>query len=305
MEEVNGEGLIARFTEDLKTAGRSGDTIKSYVSTVRQFCTFVNGGLLNVTKENLQGYLNNMRSRNLRKSSIKRHFTILSEFYKFLIYNELYTSANPITAFRERYLKEYKGSSGGGERYCPTTTEVIALVNSVLNTRDKAIIVMLFKTGVRRKELSELDVSDVDLEKLTAILKPTAKRTNRRVYFDDECAYILSRWLTRRETLNANNNPALFLTKDGTRMSRGAIDDMFLKYSRAAGFTGTRIESKLTPHCCRHWFTTELEEAGMSYEHYSHLRGDKGTASASRYIHVKEKKLLEEYLRCIPRLGIL
>jgi len=57
-----------------------------------------------------------------------------------------------------------------------------------MNPRDKAVVTLLAKTGVRRQELVNLDVGDIDLVELSITLKPTAKRTNRTVFFDDECA---------------------------------------------------------------------------------------------------------------------
>ncbi|MHC1686333.1 MAG: tyrosine-type recombinase/integrase [Methanothrix sp.] len=70
--------------------------------------------------------------------------------------------------------------------------------------RNKAIIVFLAKTGISRHELVELDISDVDLVEMKIRLKPTAKITNRTVFFNDECSSILRRWLKIREGMNRN-----------------------------------------------------------------------------------------------------
>jgi integrase/recombinase XerD len=143
------------------------------------------------------------------------------------------------------------------------------------------------------------------MDKMTILLNPTKKRTNLWVFFDDECAYVLRRWIKRRKTLNVNNSPALFLTKDLTRMSGIAVGEMFRKYARAAGFTSDRIEEKLTPHCARHWYTTALMNNRMMPEHVYFLRGDKGKTAASTYHHIDLEKVKEEYLLCIPRLGLI
>jgi len=119
-----------------------------------------------------------------------------------------------------------------------------------------------------------LDFVDLDINKMTIKLKKTAKRTNRLVYFDEETAYVLRRWLKQRENRNKDkNHPALFISKYGDRLDLYPIDDLFRKYAKRAGlYKGTEIEDKITPHCARHWFTTELLEAGMSFEHVQHLR---------------------------------
>jgi integrase/recombinase XerD len=306
MEELTPEKLISMFAEDLETAGKSKDTIKTYPWTVKNFSKFVNGNLLGVTKEYLKSYLNTMRERKFKQASIDRYFVVLSTFYEFLIYNEIYKQANPIPAFRKHYLKQYKDTPGESERKCPTTQEATKLVNSILSTRDRAIVVLFFKTGIRRKELSELDINDIDMNKMTIKLKKTAKRTNRLVYFDEETAYVLRRWLKRREILNKKQNPALFLSKYGDRLEPYPIDTLFRKYAKAAGlYKGNQLEDKITPHCARHWFTTELLEAGMSFQHVEHLRGDKGRAAATRYHHPDEEKLKREYQRIIPQFGLI
>jgi integrase/recombinase XerD len=301
-EEVDPERLINMFTEDLKTAGKSKDTILTYPYTLKAFCKFVKGNLLGVTREDLRDYLNSLRKRNLGQSSIERYFVVISEFYKFLIYSEIYKLPNPITdEFKRRYLKPYKGAAQG-VRKCPTTPEVIKLVNSIVNTRDLAIVVLLFKTGIRRKELSELNRSSVDLKNMTIRLEPTAKRTNRTVFIDDETAYCLGRYLKRR----SDDNRALFLSKDGSRLGLRPIDELFQKHVKAAGlYNGEQIEDKLTPHCARHWFTTELLEANMSFEHVQFLRGDKGAEAASRYHHINLERLKESYQMCMPRFGLI
>ena len=303
--EVSSEDLISMFEDDLRLANRSKDTIIWYPNAVKAFNKFVKGNLLRVTKEDLGAYLNTMRERSFKQSSIEKYFVVLNTFYEFLMYKNIYTSANPIPTFRKHYLRQYKDSDAS-ERRCPTTDEVIKLVNSILNTRDQAIIVLLFKTGIRRKELSELDISNLDIDKMAIKLKPTAKRTNKTVYFDEETAYVLRRWLKRREILNKKKNPALFLSKYGDRLDLYPIDKLFRKYVKSAGlYKGDRTEDALTPHCARHWFTTELLEAGMSFEHVQHLRGDIGREAASGYHHIKEEKLKEEYERSIPQFGLI
>jgi len=84
-------------------------------------------------------------------------------------------------------------------------------VNSILGVRDKAIVLLLAKTGMRRRELISVDLSDVDWIEQSITLKPRQfkKRSNRTVFFDDETARVLRVWLTIRQKLHAdpeNNN---------------------------------------------------------------------------------------------------
>lgn len=77
------------------------------------------------------------------------------------------------------------------------------LVNSILDPRDKAMAVVLAKTGIRRGELLKIDVGDVNWQDYSITLKSIPKRSNRVVFFDDECALVLKRWLTRAPSASA------------------------------------------------------------------------------------------------------
>lgn len=96
---------------------------------------------------------------------------------------------NPVLAVRKRYLKRYKDNDVGQARKLVSVEDMARLINSTLDIRDKAVIALLAKTGIRRHELVELDASDVDLIGMKIRLKPTAKRTNRTVFIDDECSF--------------------------------------------------------------------------------------------------------------------
>jgi integrase/recombinase XerD len=176
------------------------------------------------------------------------------------------------------------------------------LINSTMDLRDKAIIALLAKIGVRRNELISLEVSDVGLIEQKIRLKPTAKRSNRTVFFDDETAWILKRWLRVREGMNKKRPPALFLSDGGTRINRNGV---YLVVTNAAERVGlhklgsVRMEDHFSPHCCRHWFTTHLRRAGMRREFIQELRG-----AIDIYDHIDLKELRESYLAHIPQLGI-
>jgi len=152
-----------------------------------------------------------------------------------------------------------------------------------------------------------LNVSDVDLIENKIRLKPTAKRSNRTVFFDDEAAFILRRWLRVREGINRRKSPALFLSTWGLRAS---WNDICLVVTKAAVRVGLhnpeskRMEDHFSSHCCRHFFTTHLRWAGMRREFIQELRGDGRKEAIDIYNHIDLKELKEAYLAAIPQLGI-
>jgi integrase/recombinase XerD len=185
--------------------------------------------------------------------------------------------------------------------------EMSRLVNSILDPRDKAIAILLAKTGVRRGEMLKLDVESINWNDYSIMLKPTPKRSNRTVFFDDECAIVLRRWLKVREQLSPQSK-ALFISYDaGERLSRNGAYNAVVKYAKRLGFhnsKSSKLEDHFGPHCFRHWFTTWLLRNGMPREYVKELRGDKRREAIDLYHRIDKEELRKAYFACIPKLGI-
>ena len=150
------------------------------------------------------------------------------------------------------------------------------MANSILNIRDRAVVLLLAKTGMRRGELIALDVRDIDLEKMTIKLKPTAKRSNRLLFFDEETKKVMEEWLRMRASFADDDCQALFVTESGGRANKNHIYDLVTEHAARIGLhdpNSERIEDHFTPHCCRHWFTTHLRRRGMPREHVQEASG--------------------------------
>jgi integrase/recombinase XerD len=232
-------------------------------------------------------------------------YTSLSAFYEFLIIEEL-VEYNPILPFRKYYLRRYKNDNDSEIRKLISIEDVSRLVNSILDSRDKCILVLLFKTGMRVGELSSLDVTDVDLDKGEVTLKIKKKRTNRVLFLDNEAIVVLHNWLAARKNRKGAESQALFLSKTGTRITKRTIENAIEKHAERVGLhnPGARLEERFTPHCCRHWFVTHLLRAGMSRDFVKELRGDTRGEAIDIYNHIDKKELRESYLAHIPQLGI-
>ncbi|MDD3565588.1 MAG: tyrosine-type recombinase/integrase, partial [Methanothrix sp.] len=220
---------------------------------------------------------------------------------------EKYIDKNSVQSIRKRYIRRFKDNDEGQMRKLISVEEMTHLINSTMDARDKAVITLLAKTGIRRRELITLDVDDIDWAEQSIRLKPTPKRTNRIVFFDDETAFILKRWLRSRGSRNNVKSKALFINSVGNRLDRNGV---YTSVIRAAEFVGLhdpnsdRMEDHFSPHCCRHWFTTHLRRAGMPREFIQELRGDARKEAIDIYDHIDRKELRESYLAHIPQLGI-
>jgi len=234
------------------------------------------------------------------------HLTALSTLYEFLVF-EGHADSNPVLQVRRRYSRRYKDGSESQTKQLISVEDMARLINSTMGIRDKAVITLLAKTGIRRNELITLDVSDVDLIENRIKLKATGKRTNRVVFFDDEAALLLRRWLKIREGMNRRNETALFLSNWGYRISRTDVYEAVTKAAARVGMhdsSSDRLEDHFGPHCCRHWFCTHLFRNGMRREYIKELRGDSRKEAFDLYNHIDLKELKEAYLACIPQLGI-
>jgi integrase/recombinase XerD len=257
-------------------------------------------------KGDLMDFLSSLRQRGLKQASIEKAFTALSSFYTYMVDEEL-ISNNPITSFKRRYLRKYKDENTSEDRQIISVEQASLLVNSTLNSRDKAVLVILLKTGMRRSELCSLDVADIDFKNTALKLKSTAKRSNRVLFFDSEAEYVLRAWLQFRNSKDKRGTPALFLGRFGGRISSREISHIVTKHVSRVGLhnpESNRLEDRFTPHCCRHWFTTHLMRAGMSRDFVKELRGDVRHEAIDIYNHIDKKELRESYLAHIPQLGI-
>jgi integrase/recombinase XerD len=303
--------LIAQFEEDSLIRGLTAETTRRYISALKIFNSYLeeNGrDILEVNRDTLKSFINYLRAdREVSQRTIETYFAAMASFYGYLEY-ERYIDKNPVIEVRKRYLRKYKDNDDGQVRQLISVEEMGKLINSTVDVRDRAIITLLAKTGIRRNELIKLDIDDIDWVDQSIRLKPTAKRTNRTVFFDDEAAITLHRWVrASQETRKKFKTKALFVSNKGGRLNRNGV---YLAVTVPAEKIGlhkpdsNRMEDHFSPHCCRHWFTTHLRRAGMSREFIQELRGDVRREAIDIYDHIDKKELRESYLAHIPQLGI-
>ena len=299
--------LISQFKSDCELRGMA--STDDYVRCAREFASFISErgkDVLNIHKDDLKAFLAKMKEKKLRQRTIDRKLVCLSTFYTFLI-DEEYLTSNPILPFRRRYLKNIDTKNDGEIRQIISVSDASRLVNSILDTRDRAIVVLLLKTGLRRAELAGLDISDINLEKGELRLKPTAKRSNRQLFIDEEAIRTLSKWLQVRKTRKGAANSAIFISRKGSRLCPDQIERLVEKHASRVGLhdpQSEKLEEHFGPLCCRHWFTTHLIRSGMPRDFVKELRGDARHEAIDIYNHIDKKELRESYLAHIPQLGI-
>lgn len=305
--------LLELFVEDCKIRGLSAETIRRYRSITEQFLRFIgNLGVrpVDVDKHHLQSYIRERRTNGIDQKTLENEVSGVSSFYGYLAFED-YVSRNPVPEVRKRYLTPYKKETEGdveSPRKLISVEQMSMLINSIVDTRDKAILAILAKTGLRRGELISLNVTDINWADQSIVLQrgQFKKRSGRTVFIDDEAARVLKRWLTQREDLHPET-PALFVGERGGRLKRHGIYQMTIKYATAVGLhdpKSMKPEDHITPHCFRHWFTTHLRRAGMDREFIKALRGDRRREAIDIYDRIDPQELRHAYLAFIPQLGV-
>jgi len=306
----SGRDLMKLFLDDCTLRGYSPETIRSHRSNLRIISGFLKDRgwkFQEVDKQALRELLRYLVTE--RKVGVKtqnHYFSVLSSFYEYLVYEE-YVESNPVLGFRKRYLKNYKNHQPQPMRKLLSVEEMSRLINSVLSIRDKTLMTVLAKTGVRRGELISMDVDDVDWNHQRIKLKRKNKRSNLFVYFDEETAVLLNRWLRIRDGYAKPGEKALFIGDLGGRIGRNIVYKAVTYHAERLGFhdpLSSRLEDHFSPHCFRHWFTTHLRRNRLSREFIKELRGDSRGEAIDVYDHIDHDELRQAYLAAIPRLGI-
>lgn len=313
IQPPNTQRLLILFVEDCRDRQLTPETIRRYQSSIRQYISYLDErgiSIIKVDKHILHDYIRYRYSKGVNHRNLEQNLSGVTGFYEYLVFED-YMERNPVPGVRKRYLRKYKKDNDGdteSPRKLLTVEEMSLLINSVIDTRDKPILTLLAKTGVRRGELIAMDVNDIDWTTQTITMKKNRfkKRSGRIAFFDDETARLLKRWINQREKLNPTT-PALFIGEHGQRLKRNGVYSMVVKYAQRVGLHDPKsadTEDHLSPHCFRHWFTTHLRRSGMDREFIKALRGDRRREAIDIYDHIDRGELRRAYLAFIPQLGL-
>jgi Site-specific recombinase XerD len=302
------EELSQKYIHYSRIRGIAEITIEKRQHVLRQFRNFIEQRgkhLLEIEKGDIEAYIEFQRlERGVADQTLDIRLSNISGFYEFLEYEEL-IDFNIIPKVKARFSRNYK--SAKHTHKIISVSEMSALIRSASDIRDKALMCLMAKTGIRRNELINLDLSDIDLDEQKIRLKPTAKRSNTVVFFDDEAEDLLRRWLRSRTPRNKKNLPALFIGVRGDRLEARGVDYVIRSHALRLGLhdpTSDSLEDHFTSHCFRHWLTTNLALSGMPRHFIKEIRGDANRDAVDGYIHITPKQLKEAYIIYVPHLGI-
>jgi integrase/recombinase XerD len=170
--------------------------------------------------------------------------------------------------------------------------------STVQGRRDRALLELLYGSGLRRGECLRLDVTDLDLGQALVLVRCGKGSKDRVVPLTARAVSALDRYLrvARPELVKDAREPALFLSKYGLRMSRTCLWTLLGKHAKAAG-----IDAPVFPHVLRHSCATHLLKAGASIRHVQELLGHESLQATALYTRVTIDDLHDLLARCHPR----
>ncbi len=249
-----------------------------------------------ITSVELRAYLSSLYEKNA-KTSIARRFAALRSFYKFLFRKGLVEAdvaeRVPLPRTEKRLPRHLS---------LEETERLLAAPESAsaLGLRNRAILELLYSTGLRVAELAALDVDDVTgiPETEGGTLRVVGKgRKERIVVCGATARRAVAAYLARREEFGPEEDEsALFLNSRGGRLTVRSIERMVEVQARAAGLPGD-----VTPHTLRHSFATHLLANGADLRVIQELLGHSSLSTTQKYTHLELEQLLREYRHAHPK----
>lgn len=252
-----------------------------------------------VDKKAIRQFQHEMMESKTHRRTIVRRLSSLRTFFRFLVKNQILV-ANPFDAIESPKLEKKIPHS-------LTYNEVLKLfdqpdISTYIGLRDRTIMELFYSSGLRVSELASLDRSDFNREEL--LLKLQGKgRKERIVPITQNAASWICKYLDHPERhqeidghLAQRDDKAIFLNRNGTRLTTRSIDRKFDLYLKASG-----LAAKITPHTIRHTIATHWLENGMDLKTIQLLLGHESPETTTIYTHVSTKLKKEVYDKAHPR----
>ena len=291
--------LISAYENYLiKVKQASVNTVFSYLRDIRQFSLWLQSAegtdLMNATQLNISDYLMHLERDGRSAATVSRSLASLKNFYAYVV-SSGFMETSPVTGD----IRVERG-----EKKLPqilTGKEVELLLSQPTSAdpkglRDKAMLEVMYATGIRVSELIELDVTNVNLE--LGIIKCNGSKKTRLIPLYPAALKALSVYMNEvRDTMVAEpDEQALFVNIGGARMSRQGFWKILKHYQQTA-----QISKEITPHTLRHSFAVHLLENGADLNSVQELMGHSDISSTQMYANLINNRLKTVYEKCHPK----
>ena len=264
-------------------------TLRNYRTDLADFMRFMaeteKADPLAVTRQSFRRYLGDLMERGVAPASISRKVSTIKGFFRFLL-REGKLPANPLALVsapkRQRLLPHILRKD-----------DLVALIEAADETtpgglRNRAILELMYAAGVRLSEVAGLDIENLDLPEHTVRVRGKGNK-ERIVLIGQPAAQALARYVTQgRQMLAADSTSALFLNRDGGRLSGRSIQKIVRQHALRAG-----LDEHVHPHLLRHSFATHLLDGGAELRVVQELLGHSTPVTTQIYTHVTEERQRE------------
>lgn len=282
----------------IKVKQASSNTVSSYIRDIRQFACWLErvscGDILAVSHENISNYLFFLQSEGKSSATVSRNLASIKNFYVYAV-SAGFLEHSPVSVdiHVERGEKKLPQILSGRE------VELLLSQPTCVDAkgfRDKAMLEIMYATGIRVSELIELNVDDVNLD--LGIINCSGSKKSRLIPLYPAALKAVSTYIRdiRHLMIHDSSEDALFVNVSGARMSRQGFWKILKHYQSKAG-----IEKEITPHTLRHSFAVHLLENGADLGSVQELMGHCDISSTQVYTHMVNQKLKSVYDRCHPK----
>jgi len=287
------QSLRSFFTFLYVEKGLSKNTIEAYSNDINDFLNWLNKRNIQDYKEIselvVNEYVAYLFNKALKSSTVNRKISSLKSFYLFLIKKKIISSSplsEIITPKKEHHLPSSM-SEDEVERLLRSPNIELDLEN-----RDKAMIEMLYATGMRISELINLKITDIDLER--SVLKVLGKGSKERLIpFGEKALDSLNSYLEKRKKSLAKE---VFISNRGKKMTRTGFWQRIKIYLSREG-----LKDSISPHTLRHAFATHLLNRGADLRSVQLLLGHSDLSTTQIYTHIAKQRLGEVLKKHHPR----
>ena len=276
---------------------KSLNTVESYKRDVTQYISYLDGtgvtDISSTTKTTVLSYLLYLQKEGRASSTVSRTLASLRSYYLFMMQNGVVKS-NPTSNLEAPHVEKKIPKILSGE-------EVELLLEQPKNCdnkgiRDKAMLELLYATGIRVSELINLDVSDVNVP--MSFVRCKGGKKERIIPMGHQAKDALENYINnvRKYMVKDENETALFVNCSGARLSRQGFWKLIQYYQQIAG-----IDTDITPHTLRHSFAAHLLENGADLHSIQEMMGHADISSTQVYSRMMNSKIKDVYAKAHPR----
>ncbi len=265
-------------------------TLRAYKKDLEEFAEFIKSKPEDIGIADVRGFIAQQIKKGLNKTTASRRLASIRSFFKFL-HREGYIKTNPA-----RFVSNLR---------LPKLLPRFLSIDDVFNlvekpsgtgfrtTRDRAILELLYSSGIRVSEISVLSLDDINIKE--GFLKVSGKGKKERIVpIGSKAVDAIKSYLAERITLKSNDN-FLFLNRNGSRLTDRGIRRIVVKYARMIGISG-----KIGPHLLRHTFATHLLQSGADLRVIQELLGHSSLSTTQKYTHLDVTHLIDVYDKAHP-----